>query len=373
MNSPITLEDDERLRRAASTRKGSARPRVGFLGVGWIGRHRMQGLVDAGACEVAAVVDRDPAAAQAASELAGGAPILPDEDALLRADLDGIVIATPSAQHAAQAISALRHGKAVMCQKPLGRDVDETRAVLAAARAANRRLMVDLSYRYVAGVAQMRELVQSGALGEVFAVEATFHNAYGPDKPWFYDARQSGGGCLVDLGTHLVDLVLWITGSATATVVDRYCRSRGRPLRSASDVEDWARARLELPSGAAATITCSWNLHAGCDAVIELELYGTGGGVALRNVAGSFYDFRVEHRRGTSVTTIAESRPDAPDPWGPRATVAWAHALARDPGYDPANEEVVEVARIIDAIYERPAAWRESEPRTEPRATKEPS
>lgn len=336
-----------------------APPRVGFLGVGWIGRHRLQGLVDAGACEVAAIVDPDLAAARAASVVAGGAPILPDLAALLGADLDGIVVATPSAQHAEQAIAALRHGKAVMCQKPLGRDATETRAVVEAARAANRRLMVDLSYRHVAGVSQMRELVQSGALGEVFAVEATFHNAYGPDKPWFYDARQSGGGCLVDLGTHLLDLVLWVTGSPSATVVDRCCRARGKPLASPSDVEDWARARLELPSGAAATLTCSWNLHAGCDAVIELELYGTGGGVALRNVNGSFFDFRVEHRRGTSVSTIAQAMGAGPEAWGPRATVAWAHALAQGPTYDPEIEQVVEVARILDAVYERSATWRD--------------
>lgn len=92
---------------------------------------------------------------------------------------------------------------------------------------------------------------------------------------------------------------------------------RGKPLASPCDVEDWTRAWLELPSGAAATLTCSWNLHAGCDAVIELELYGTGGGVALRNVDGSFFDFRVEHRRGTSVTTIAQAMGAEPDAWGP--------------------------------------------------------
>lgn len=332
------------------------RPRVGCLGVGWIGRHRMEGLRESGAAEVVAVVDPDPAAAEAAAALAGGAEILPDLEALVQADLDGIVIATPSAQHAEQAIMALRHGKSVMCQKPLGRSAAETTAVLEAARASDRRLAVDLSYRHVAGVAQMRELVQAGALGEVFAVEATFHNAYGPDKAWFYDARQSGGGCLVDLGTHLVDLVLWLTGSASATVVDRCCRAKGRPLSSPSEVEDWARARLELPTGAAATLTSSWNLHAGCDAVIEVELYGTSGGVALRNVNGSFFDFRVEHRRGTSISIIAEpSRPGA-DAWGPRATVAWAQALGRDPGYDPAIEDVAEIARILDAIYQRPAA-----------------
>lgn len=322
-------------------------PRIGCIGVGWIGRHRLQGLLDEDLVEVAAIVDPDPDAARAAAELAGGAAIVPSLAAMLPLPLDGVIIASPSALHADQAIAALRRGWSVMCQKPLGRDGVETEAVLQAARQADRRLAVDLSYRHVAGVAQMHERVRAGELGELFAIEATFHNAYGPDKPWFYDVRQSGGGCLVDLGTHLVDLVLWVAGASTAAVVDACRFAGGRPLVGRDAVEDYAQARLRLPSGAVATLTCSWNLHAGQDAVIGLSLHGTEGSLTLRNEGGSFYDFRVEHHRGTSCTVIAEP----PDAWGPRAVAAWARALARDPRYDPAIETVGEVARILDAIY----------------------
>jgi predicted dehydrogenase len=99
------------------------------------------------------------------------------------------VIATPSALHAEQAIAALDRGLAVFCQKPLGRDASETRAVVEAARRADRLLGVDLSYRYTRAAAALRDEVRSGALGEVYAVDLVFHNAYGPDKPWFYDRR----------------------------------------------------------------------------------------------------------------------------------------------------------------------------------------
>src|SRR5512138_3737632 len=61
-------------------------------------------------------------------------------------------------------------------------------------------------------MSRARDLVREGALGEVYAVNLVFHNAYGPDKPWFYDARLSGGGCVMDLGIHLVDLALWALG-----------------------------------------------------------------------------------------------------------------------------------------------------------------
>src|SRR5215218_9099775 len=100
---------------------------------------------------------------------------------------DGIVIATPSALHAAQSIQALKAGAAVFCQKPLGRNAAEVEAVLAAATSADRLLGVDLSYRFTEGMRKIREQVRSGALGDIYAVNLIFHNAYGPDKAWFYD------------------------------------------------------------------------------------------------------------------------------------------------------------------------------------------
>ncbi len=100
--------------------------------------------------------------------------------------------------------------KAVFCQKPLGRSTDEVRQVVEAARQTDRLLGVDLSYRYTQGLQQIRDLVRSGELGHIHAADLTFHNAYGPDKDWFYDKARAGGGCVVDLGVHLVDAVLWI-------------------------------------------------------------------------------------------------------------------------------------------------------------------
>src|SRR5947199_289519 len=85
----------------------------------------------------------------------------------------------------AGSIRALKRGAAVFCQKPLGRTAAEARAVIDAARAADRLLCVDLSYRFTDGMRRIRELVRAGALGRVYAVDLVFHNAYGPDKAWF--------------------------------------------------------------------------------------------------------------------------------------------------------------------------------------------
>jgi hypothetical protein len=100
-------------------------PRVGFLGVGWIGRHRMEALIEAGAVEVVGVADAAEAMLDQALALAPGAAAARGLDELLDLDLDGLVIATPSALHASQAIAALERGVAVFCQKPLGRSEAE--------------------------------------------------------------------------------------------------------------------------------------------------------------------------------------------------------------------------------------------------------
>ena len=93
----------------------------------------------------------------------------------------------------------------------LGRSAAET-AVVTAARAADRLLGVDLSYRFMTGAERIRELIAARGTGRRLRAELTFHNAYGPDKAWFYDRKLSGGGCVIDLGIHLVDLVLWVLG-----------------------------------------------------------------------------------------------------------------------------------------------------------------
>ena len=253
------------------------RPRVGFLGVGWIGRHRMQAMVETGAIEVVAVADPSADMAAEALKLAPEAEAASSLDQLLAAGVDGVVIATPSALHAEQAIRALRAGAAVFCQKPLGRTAAEAQAVVDAAREADRLLAVDLSYRFTEGMGAIRALIAAGELGRVFAVDLAFHNAYGPDKPWFYDRALSGGGCVADLGVHLVDLALWTLGFPEVAEVQAQLFAGGEPLKGADRCEDYAEATLKLATGTAVRLACSWRLQAGCDAAISAAFYGTEG------------------------------------------------------------------------------------------------
>jgi predicted dehydrogenase len=311
----------------------STRPRLGFAGVGWIGRSRLEALAAADVAEVAAVAD--PRGTDLEVDC------LDTFDELLALDLDGIVVASPTALHAEQAVAALERGFAVFCQKPLGRDAAETSAVVEAARHADRLLAVDLSYRFTDAARALRDVIAAGALGEIYAADLVFHNAYGPDKPWFYDRRLAGGGCLIDLGIHLVDLALWLLDFPPARVCSASALSP-----SGLDVEELVYAELEI-GPVLVRLACSWRLPAGRDCVIEASFYGTAGGVRLSNVDGSFYGLRADRLRGTETVGLTPLEDD----WGGRAAVSWAQRLAHDKGFDPAAADYVAAAHLLDAIY----------------------
>jgi predicted dehydrogenase len=329
---------------------GGRPARVGFLGVGWIGRSRMAALHDAGLVDAVAAADPNPAALAAAAEAIPSIAAAETLEDLLARDLDGLVIATPSALHAEQAIAALSAGVAVFCQKPLARDASEARGVIDAARGADRLLGVDLSYRHLAATRAAGESLQRGELGEMFAADLVFHNAYGPDKPWFARRSLSGGGCLIDLGTHLIDLAFWLTGAQGAEVEASHLRYGGQRLDLAAQpdaVEDFALATLRTDVGVILRLACSWHLAAGADCVIECTLYGTGGAFCIRNVGGSFYDFVARRHHGTRAELVVSP----PDDWGPRAITAWAQALGQDGSYEPEVEGTLAVSEVIDEVY----------------------
>jgi predicted dehydrogenase len=318
--------------------------RLGFLGTGWIGRNRMEAMLGTGEAKAVAICDPNPEMAAQAQELAPDAQVVCSFEELLACAPDGVVIATPSALHAEQCIQAFEARAAVFCQKPLGRDASEVEAVLAAAQNADRLLGVDLSYRHTAAIQAIRQRVAE--LGRPFAVDLTFHNAYGPQSGWFWDAKLSGGGCLIDLGVHLVDLALWMFDFPEVLDARATLLRDGRAVRD-GEVEDYAVGELELANSVTVRIACSWNLNAGRDAVIEATFYGTEGGAQMRNENGSFFDFSADLFRGRNAERIASP----PDDWGGRAAAEWVRKLAAGERFSGTTTGLLETARTLDRLY----------------------
>jgi predicted dehydrogenase len=329
----------------------SARPRVAFVGLGWIGVHRLQAL-DLADVDVAALVDSDPQRLMPLVPEHPQATIAHDIDELLMsadaAGIDGVVIATPNGLHAQQALACLERGLPVFCQKPLATSLGDVEQVIAAARHADRLLGIDFCYRHVSGMADLRRRLREGELGKIVAVDLTFHNAYGPDKSWCRDRRLAGGGCLLDLGVHLLDLALWLQDMPQIERVRSRLFAQGEPVQGREgELEDLAYAEFIQANGAIVRLGCSWHAHIGQPAQIQVSLSGTRAGAVWRNVSGSFFDFELHLLQGDSRRRLG----GAPDEWGPRSLTQWLRQLRASNRFDPAAEQIMHSAALIDEVY----------------------
>ncbi len=327
---------------------------LGFIGVGWIGRNRMQVLLESGQAKATLIYEPDEKNADEALASAPTARMVVDQnDVFSDPNLDGVVIATPSALHASQSLAALSQGKSVFCQKPLGRTADEVREIVAASQKANKLLAVDLSYRYTSAFLAVYDIVTGGGIGKVYAVDLIFHNAYGPDKEWFYDIKRSGGGCVMDLGIHLIDLALWTLGFPKIAQMNSHLFSKGRKLEPGEEVvEDFAKVTMLTENNISIGLECSWHVSAGRDAIIEAVFYGTDGSAAFKNCNGSFYDFVAEKYSGTKTEVLVAP----PDNWSGRAGTVWARQVLEGKGFDAQSAtEYIQTAEVIDSIYGRSA------------------
>jgi len=324
---------------------------LGFVGVGWIGRNRMEVLLNSNKATAKAIAETSEQNAADAVKLALGAIVTSPDEIFNDPHIDGVVIATPSALHAEQSLMALKAGKAVFCQKPLGRTAAEVQAIIGASQRADKLLSVDLSYRYTHAFSELYEIISTGQIGKVYAVNLVFHNAYGPDKEWFYDIKQAGGGCVMDLGVHMLDIAMCCLGFPEINSVKSALYSKGNKISlGEAKVEDYAKATIVTKDETVIGLDCSWNISAGKDAVIEAVFYGTEGGAAFRNSNGSFYEFTSERYKGTSVETIYSG----PDDWSGRAGVVWAGNVLKGKGFDSLTaNEYLAVAKVIDRIYGR--------------------
>ena len=346
--SPIESMDG---RGRTERQPGPAGPRLGFAGLGWIGAQRMQVLAGLDLAEVVAVCDpRQEALDKACAPLLRKPACCQSFDDLLAQPLDGVVIATPNALHELQSVAAMERGLAVFSQKPLALSQQGTERLLALARKKNLPLGIDWSYRYLAGVPELKQRIRSGELGTITAAELCFHNAYGPHAPWYYDLSRAGGGCLLDLGCHLLDLCHWLIGARDPRDLTARCFRNGERLRPPLDKpEDFVMAQIDYASGQHVHMSCSWRASAGCGAIIGCRIFGTDGGAEIRNVNGSFYDFEVALNHGAESTLLGAP----PDAWPGRALIDWTNRVRSGDGWDAEVAHVATTAEVIDRIYNR--------------------
>jgi len=211
--------------------------------------------------------------------------------------LDVVDVCTPNYLHREKVERALKSGLAVYCEKPLASTLEDARAMADLAETTSALTQVAFVLRYVPAIRQMKAMIDAGEIGQVFHFRARiFHGSYlDPNRPmsWRLRDAQSGGGALMDLGAHLVDLTRYLLGdiatvrAVTRTFIAERCTTRGSHERESVDVDDWAHCTLELTSGATGVIEVT-RMAAGAHDATGFEVFGSKGALAFREPDANF-------------------------------------------------------------------------------------
>jgi len=269
---------------------------------------------------------------------------------------DIVSIATPNTFHAPLAIAALKAGAHVLCEKPMAMNAREARAMLAAAKKARRRLMINFSYRFTEQSWALKQQVDTGILGDVYFARTLWHRRRGLPGfgGWFGQKALSGGGPLIDLGVHRLDLALWLMGyPKPAYVLGRTYNPIGARLAKEQnkkfDTEDLAAAFITFENGASLEIEASWAANIKEREMMETRLYGTQAGLVQRNL-NEGYEFEAElylERNGCQF----DLRLHPPVPSVKGACVHFVEAILGNKPHIATGEEGATVMELLDAIY----------------------
>jgi predicted dehydrogenase len=266
-------------------------PKVGVLGTGFVtGVFHMPCFKELGA-KVVAVGTRREDAGKAFAEKWGIRKVYHGEDAIERlcrdSDVEFVDIALPNYLHAEAAVLAAENGKAVACEKPLARSVEEAERMVAAVQRHNVPNFYAENQVFIPQIARVREIVDRGAIGKVFWVRSREAH-FGPHAEWFWNPTLAGGGVLVDMGCHSIEVARRLIGSTPSEVF-----AWEATLVHKTNAEDNSLILVRYSDSQIGQAENSWAAHGGLD--LRFEVYGSDG--------AAFID--VTRETGVRIFTVA--------------------------------------------------------------------
>ena len=336
---------------------------VGVVGLS-MGRYHIERYHPHKAVKVQAVCDTDlQLAERTAADFGISQAFSSFEEFLAKADIQAVSIVVPNYLHKPFTLAALDRGLHVLCEKPMALNAAEAIEMREKVRQTGRKFMIHFNQRFRPEHQYFRRVVQSGELGEVYYASAGWRRMrYIPGLGgWFTQKKFSGGGPLIDLGVHMLDLTRWILGRPrVATVSASTYGHLGKRIAAGEgktfDVEDLASAHIRFENGATLHLEVSWALNFEQREKIYLQLSGTGGGLSSVN-----YDYKDKEvsifREHEGVVTRTEplNYPAAFE----NAQQHFVDCILRDREPDASADDGVEIMRLLDAIYESARLGRE--------------
>lgn len=335
--------------------------RVGVIGLGMGGAH-INGFRAHSSVEVVAVADTDPKRLEerGAKEFKIPGLYTSAEEMLKKESLDIVSVATPNKFHKPLAIAAFKAGCHVLCEKPMAMNAKEAREMLAASKKAGKRLMINFSFRFTEQSYAMKKQVETGILGDIYFARTQWLRRRGLPGfgGWFGQKALSGGGPLIDLGVHRLDLALWLMGYPKPTWVmgstyNHISAELAKKEKKAFDVEDFAVGLVKFANGATLSLEASWAGNIKDREQMSTQLLGTKGGLHQYNL-NEGYGFEAEfyiEREGCQF----DMKLHPPVPQCRNSMCHFADSIINKTPHIATGEEGIIVMELLDAIYESAA------------------
>jgi predicted dehydrogenase len=339
--------------------------KVGVVGTGGIYKWaHLPGWLSHKEVEIVAFCDSLRASAEAAAKDFPDAKVYDDYRELLAdPSIDVVGISTPNLYHSEIAIAALLKGKHVFCEKPDAVNPVEAQKMADAAKASGKLLMTMRNNRFSEEAQFAKRIIEQGELGELYTGRCGWIRRRGiPGRGgWFTTKELSGGGPLIDLGVHMIDLAIWLSGNPKPVAVSGATYRKfadqpdasGRIPEGTFDVEDLAAGFIRFDNGATLQIEFSWASNIAEEQKF-LEWRGTKGGLNLTNDKLTLFT--------ESAGALIDQKPTFPGSAIPQHTANIRHfvecVLGREtPIFVP--EQGVDMIKILSAIYESAEHGRE--------------
>jgi predicted dehydrogenase len=336
--------------------------KVGVIGLG-MGRWHLRCFKDTPEAEIYAVADvKAEKLAEVKKEYEVPHAFEDYKKMLELKELDAVAIVTPNTLHKPMVLDAVKAGKHILCEKPMAMNAAEAQEMLDAANKANLKLMINFNQRFTPTAMYLKERIEAGELGEIYhgktgwirrgKYTGTLAWLAGEGGSWFCTKKLSGGGALIDIGVHVLDLAMWLMGDVQPVTVYGSTWTKFGPevlgeKNAVMDVDDWASAYVKFDNGADLLVEASWAGHIAQESIYT-SLMGTEGGADRISAEGPA-SLRIYKEIDRATVDYV---PNCGSKKYETAPEHFVHSIVKDVKPIAPGEDGVRVMKVLDAIYE---------------------